>query len=365
MPSVGIHPETDLPLSSDQTPSAARSTSTVAAVTAQIETHTAALEALGVELARLVRDGADDPRPGWSARDASLAAGRLAHAAEVIGTVAFVQADITSCSNDDGIRDTTTWTARHTGISGSTAGVQRRVARSMDRYPMLGAAFLDGRLRSHHLAAVDRIIPARWGFEARLHAIEVLCDIQVEIITVAEASTQREFERFCHQLRDRLDTDGPQPADGDERSEIHLRQLPSGRWTLHGDLSEGDGAALATLLAERVSADTRAERDAADSNDEKIDPEGRVGGVRPDQPVRMGAALMGLVLDGAGAGRPGRVGLFLRLDLTDLAVMGADLTAHTEANLDPQALASRAGGRRCSRRAHRFGARPTSGSTHG
>ena len=206
----------------------------------------------------------------------------------------------------------------------------------MDRYPLLGAAFLDGRLRAHHLAAIDRIIPARWGFEARLHAIAVISDIQVEIITVAETSTQREFERFCQQLRDRLDADGPQPPDGDDRTEIHLRQLPNGRWSLLGDLSPGDGAVLATMLSERVSADIRAERDTAPDNsgEASIDPDGRVGGVRPDLPVRTGAALMGLILDGAGAKRPGRVGLFLHMDLTDLAVMGADLTAHTEANLD-------------------------------
>jgi hypothetical protein len=216
---------------------------------------------LGVQLARLGRDGGDDPRPAWSARDAALAAGRLTHAAEVIGAVAFVQADTTSCANDDGIRDTTTWTARHTGISAATATGQRRVARTMDRYPLFGEAFLDGRLRGYHLAAVDRIIPARWNFEQRHHAIGVIADTQLEIIAVAETSTQREFERFCAQLRDRLDTDGPQPPDGDERSEIHLRQLPSGRWTLHGDLSAGDGAVLATLLAERASADIRAERD--------------------------------------------------------------------------------------------------------
>jgi hypothetical protein len=39
-------------------------------------------------------------------------------------------------------------------------------------------------------------------------------------------------------------------------------------------------------------------------------------------------------MDGAGAKRPGRVGLFLHVDLNDLAAMGADVTAHTEANLD-------------------------------
>jgi len=332
MPSVGIHPDTDLPLTGHETTSGAGEVRTVAAVAADIERHATALEALGVEFARLVRDGSDDPRPGWSARDAAVAAGQLTHAAEVIGTVAHIQADITSCSHDDGVRDTTTWTARHTGISSSTAALQRRVARSIDRYPVLGAAFLDGRVRSHHLAAIDRVIPARWNFEARLHAIGVLTDIQTEIVAVAEDSTQREFERFCQQLRDRFDTDGPQPADGDDRSEIHLRQLPSGRWTLLGDLSDGDGAVLATLLAERVSADIRAERDAP--VDDPTDADGRVGGVRPDMPVRMGAALVRLLLDGAAAKKPGRVGLYLHLDLTDLAVMGANVTAHTEANLD-------------------------------
>jgi hypothetical protein len=48
----------------------------------------------------------------------------------------------------------------------------------------------------------------------------------------------------------------------------------------------------------------------------------------------MADALRSLLLDGAGAKRPGRVGLFLHMDLDDLAVMGGNVTAHTEANLD-------------------------------
>ncbi len=47
----------------------------------------------------------------------------------------------------------------------------------------------------------------------------------------------------------------------------------------------------------------------------------------------MAEAFMKLMLDGAGATRPGRVGLFLHIDLDDLDGDVPD-TAHTEANLD-------------------------------
>ena len=60
MPSVGIHPDTDVPTRDHQRPSDACAGRTVAAVTAEIDELSDRLEELGVELAGLVRDGADD-----------------------------------------------------------------------------------------------------------------------------------------------------------------------------------------------------------------------------------------------------------------------------------------------------------------
>src|SRR5215217_8010637 len=99
----GIHPDTDLPTRDDQRSSDAFGSRTVAGVAVELEQLSDRLEELGIEFAALVRDGGDDARPGWSARDAMLAAGRLAHSAEVIGSVAYLQADVTGCSADDGV----------------------------------------------------------------------------------------------------------------------------------------------------------------------------------------------------------------------------------------------------------------------
>jgi hypothetical protein len=313
----------------------------VAAVADEIDRLAGRIEQLGVQLARLVRDGGDDAHPAWAARDAVLAAGRLTAAAEVVGSVAFVQAEVTNCSAEDGFRDTARWARHHTGVSASSTSLWRRVAACLDRYPVLGQAFLEGRIHAHHLAAIDRVIPARFGFEQRHAAQGMLDDLQGELVDIARQSTQREFERFCDRLRDRIDADGPQPADGDGQSEIHLRRLPSGRWTLYGDLTASDGALLATLLAERVSQQTRARRhEQQQASAEPTDTESGEDGEtdtdapKPDHAVRLGDALRSLLLDGAGAKRPGRVGLFLHMDLDDLAVRGANVSARTEANLD-------------------------------
>jgi hypothetical protein len=374
MTAVGVHPDTDV--IGDVTGGCpdAVGPGSVAGVAVEVERLASELDRLAARLALLVRDGGTDGRPGWSALEAMAAAGHLLHATDVIGSLSLAQMTVTSAHVDEGCRNASVWAQRQAGLSAGDASVYRRIDRSLDRYPKLAAAFIEGRLLAFHLCAIDAIIPARYRGADLAAAIDLIADVQGELIDVAgQCRSEREFRRFCNRVRDRLDPDGTQPSDGGGASELHLRQLPSGRWTLFGDLTADDGALWATLLQERIARDLRAHRndepdtesgstdnDTAANRDEDDDPvdtdhdgdgdgadadDGDGDGAddleeqRPDPAVRRAQAGLSLLFDGAGAARPGRIGLYLHADLVDLEHRSADVPglggrAHTEANYD-------------------------------
>jgi hypothetical protein len=373
MTAVGVHPDTDVIGDVPDGGSDAVGGDSVAAVAGDVERLASALAAVAGRLARLVRDGGVDARPGWSALEAMAAAGRLVHATDVIGSLSLAQMSVTSAHVEEGCRDASSWAQRQAGLSAGDTSVYRRIGRCLERYPRLAAAFVDGRLRAFHLCAIDSIIPARYRGPDLVAAIGLIADVQGELIDVAgQCRSETEFRRFCARVRDRLDPDGTEPADGGGASELHLRQQPSGRWTLFGDLTADDGAIWATLLQERFARDLRAHRDTddadtphgegtpgdsngtdgavADTDDtDSSHREGDTGDTddgaedleaqRPDPSVRRADAARSLLLDGAGATRPGRVGLYLHADLEDLEHRGADMSghggrAHTETNYD-------------------------------
>jgi len=200
----------------------------------------------------------------------------------------------------------------------------------MERYPKIAGAFLEGRLRAGELVTIDRIIPKRYRGEAKRDAVAFLGDVQAELIIGAENSlTPKEFSRFCKAVQDRIDTDGPPPVTpGADDSEVRLRERSDGWWDLLGLLNPDDGAVLATQIEERDKKNLRARKD---------DPE--LKGVKDDRSreARHADALMQLTLAGAGATRPGRVGLYLHMDLNDLVTLGAEAptpVAKTMANYD-------------------------------
>ncbi|HNI35690.1 MAG TPA: DUF222 domain-containing protein, partial [Microthrixaceae bacterium] len=157
-------------------------------------------------------------------------------------------------------------------------------------------------------------------------------------------------------MRDRLDTDGPNNP-GAEPSRIWLHRLFNGRWSLSGDLSPDDGAILSTILAELRA---RRRNEAANTSGRPHDDRSPAGAPEPseepaeaDDPLaptygeQQAGDLIDLVMAGAGTDRPGRVGLFLHIDLNDLNTSNPDNTdaaltdllagrrpAHTEAGLD-------------------------------
>jgi hypothetical protein len=379
MTAVGVHPDTDVIGDVTEAGSGAVAGGSVAGVAVEVERLASELDGLAARLAVVVRDGGVDGRPGWSALEVMAAAGHLLHVTDVIGSLSLAQMTVTSAHVDEGCRNASVWAQRQAGLSAGDASVYRRIGRCLERYPRVAAAFVEGRLVAFHLCAIDTIIPARYRGPDLAAAIDLIADVQGELIDVAaQCRSEREFRRFCARVRDRLDPDGTPPSDGGGASELHLRQLPSGRWTLFGDLTADDGAIWATLLEERIARDLRAHRDHDDANtphgegtagdthnsqrdgstgtavgteaaDE--DEDGDRGNEdsdrgddaepqrRPDPAVRRADAARSLLLDGAGATRPGRVGLYLHADLVDLEHRGADITgpggkAHTEANYD-------------------------------
>ena len=109
----------------------------------------------------------------------------------------------------------------------------------------------------------------------------------------------------------------------------------SGRWNLAGELTADDGAVLAALIDHCEHARQNTEH--ARQNTERALPEDQRSLFAP-QGERHAHALLTLCRDGAAATRPGRVSLFLHIDLDDLhrdgPRDGSPATAHTETGHD-------------------------------
>jgi hypothetical protein len=306
----------------------------VAVVAAEVDGLVDRLDELTMVVATMVRDGADDARPGLASLDLMSAAGRLAQAADVLTSLGLIQVSDTGGHCEDAERSAGSWAQCHAGLSQSDVLKSAKVNRCLSRYPLIADAFVRGDLRTFHLAAIDGIIPGRFRNEALAEAIQLVVDVQQELLEVAgTCHSEWEFRRFCKQVRERLDVDGPEPTAGSDDSEISLQRLSTGRWSLFGDLCDRDGAVWATLIEERARLLLLAERDAG-APTSGSEPESVFE--KPSWRARNAAAMLSLMLDGAGAKRPGRVGLYVHIDLDDVATRGATVRpkAHTEANYD-------------------------------
>jgi hypothetical protein len=315
MQGAGLHEDTDVP----SLPAGSRlvGVNTVVGLAVEYERLAADMADVNARLAAIVRDGGADALPATSAVEVMSAVGLAQHQVTVAAALGLGQVEVTHAHIDDGIRSAALWVERHAGMSSGTVSELRRVNRALERYPVVAAAFLEGRLRSAELAVIDKIIPHRFRGEAKRDAIEFLTGVQSELIAGAEAALSLdEFGRFAKQVQDRIDSDGPEPkVPGDGDSEIRVRERSDGWWDLVGLLNPDDGAVVSTLLEERDLKNRRSRQD---------DPE--LKGVKDDRTreARHAAALIQLLMAGAADGRPGRVGLYLNMDLNDLATLGAD-----------------------------------------
>jgi hypothetical protein len=306
----------------------------------EIAAHADALvtqaEELREEMFLAIQDTPQDPQPvavtHEVSRELSAAAARLTHAAQALQVAATGLVATQGVHRVDAEPSTGKWLARHNGISGSDAVTLQRAWRALEQFPFVRAGYRDGRLTLGHLSSIGRIIPARFVGRELNDAIAMVSDIQQLLLEVAEEVTVDQFAKFCSRVRQRLDVDGTRDV-ANEPSRIWLTELFNGRWALKGDLSELDGPVLASLISDHLA------RQAAQRT-ERAKSEG--SGDEPPTPrsEKMATALAQLAMAGAAAGKPGRVGLFVHIDIDDLHL---DPTPELTELLDPKRPFTEAG----------------------
>ncbi|MFN8052142.1 MAG: DUF222 domain-containing protein [Acidimicrobiales bacterium] len=278
------------------------------------------------------------------ARELAAAAARLRHAALALQVVSASLVAADQAHRADAETTTRKWLARHAGLSPRDASVLARCADTLDRYSLVRQAFLDGDLTVGHVDAIACIIPARLTGDALRAAIEMVAEIQDRLISLATDDDQSlsiaEYEAFCARVRHRLDTDGA-PDRSAEPSRAWLHQLFNGRWAFTADLSAADGPLWATILADHLAAHP-SEPAVSEAADESCETSAESPAEPMPQSERMAIAAGRLLLAGATADAPGRVGAFIHIDLDrlhpdptpELADLLTDRPAHTEAGLD-------------------------------
>lgn len=280
-----------------------------------------------------------------TARELAVQAAALRRAAEALDVYAAAAVQTTAAHRDDAERSATSWLARHLGQSGTTAARSLRAAAVLDRLPDVAAAFATDQLTVGHLDAISRIVPSRLSGERLDRTLGKVAKRQGSLIDAArDTETVDAYARYCREVRDRLDADDASPDDSDDGDDsgspatdpsvLDLSPQPNGRWKLFGDLTADDGALLATMIGDQIVKRRNARLDDGDD---------RADG-RP-YPARQAEALLDLVCAGAAADRPGRIGIFVHIDIddyiADAATAQPDLAdlfrpgrAHTEAGLD-------------------------------
>lgn len=255
-----------------------------------------------------------------AARDLAVTAARLRHAADAAAVIAASLVESEEVHRDDAERSAKSWLARHLGQSGAAANVDRRRALAVERFPEVGAAFAAGAITVGHLDAVASVVPTRLRGARLERSIEMVREVQSLLVESAIASTVDQFIRLCRQVRDRLDTDGAEPDDESEPKEpegswLSFTPLPNGRYRIDGEATADDHAVWATTVEEQIVRERNRCHDAGEPTDDR--PYGE----------RFASASLALLLAGNASGRPGRIGLFLHVDLDDyVAGDAADIT---------------------------------------
>ena len=284
------------------------------------------------------------------AADLSAATTRLRRAVDVITVTAATATINHAVHHRDGMRSERAWLATHTGISRNEANRLARAATIDPVFEPFRQAFTDRHIELGHLNAATTILPTALTGTERDLAIELIASWQQRLIDVATDTTVDQFTRFCRELRAKLTINGNSDPSTDTSTAWTARTFQN-RWVLNADLSADDGAQLETLLTERMQlirtrltnqhaqhTNNADDADRADGVDRVDGADGQV--VLPTQRQLRAMALMELVLDGAGAKQPGRVGLYLHINLEDLNTEPTEhdlftgANAHTEADLD-------------------------------
>jgi|GEM_PF-2948222 len=268
----------------------------------------------------------------WGLRVGDVAA-RVSGLSERLSLAATRTLVDTDAHRTDAVSTPARWLERHLGLSATDARRLVRCDQALRHLDTTRHAVFCDEIRLAHLDSIARIVPSHFDAADTAVAWDAVAEVQDDLLDAAGHASPTIYAKFCRAVRDRLDLDGPRDPAA-EPSRIWLSETFAGRWALRGDLSADDGALLATWLDRRRHALLQTAKRAPDA---APDAEPAPTPKRPMSELTADA-LVGLVRDGAGAKRPGRVGLMLHADLRDLStVFGDDLPkrpAHTDANLD-------------------------------
>ena len=307
-----------------------------------------------------VSNGAGEQQRQAIARELSLTAARINHVAQRLHVASVDLAQRQHVNVHDRVPTMGYWLALHHGITRRDANRLLRANTAAERFEQVGAAFETGEITLGHLDAIATIIPSAYSGERLDAAIHAVRDIEAVLLDTASRCSLNQFENFCKRVRDRLDQDGPADPNTDP-SRVTLSKTFRGRWRLHGDLTADDGALLATILQDLINRQLHTAPNETNQTNETNEPgpEPGPGEPEPAEPAepergptmaqRRANALRDALLAAAGTTKPGRVGIYLHLDLDKLnraheglaALFGErhgepDVSgpAHTETNLD-------------------------------
>ena len=243
---------------------------------------------------------------------ALTAVARLRHAAVTTQVATVPLARRTEVRSSDAQKSARRWLAHQGGLTNAEAGALVRAAQAAEHYDQVADALDQASIAPAHADLIWGIIPSHWRGERLDTAIEMVRDVQHVLVDRAKHLSVNQFRDFCDRVRDRLDTDGPGDPTA-EPSRLHLSRSFEGRWLLRGDFTPDDGALIASMIEGQIERTKRAHQDEA----EQQSPATTEEPARPHSELAADA-LGQLLLAGASTGRPGRIGLYLHLELNDL-----------------------------------------------
>ena len=155
---------------------------------------------------------------------------------------------------DDGMVNTRSWLAHHTGIARAVAGGRLHTAKRLRQMPLMAAALADGAVTNGHAVALAR------GLKPRI--LEAFRRDESMLVDKATLLEVDDFQQVVSRWIEINDENGPDP--GDERpSEWHTSSMLDGRNRVDGELGFEDSieylAELDTIYDELWHADQAAD----------------------------------------------------------------------------------------------------------
>jgi 5-methylcytosine-specific restriction protein A len=134
---------------------------------------------------------------------------------------------------DDGMVNTRSWLAQHTGIARQVAGGRILTAKRLRHMPIMAKALAEGTVTNGHAVALGR------GLKPRL--LEAFLRDEAMLVEQAARLEVDDFQQVVSRWIELNDIDGPDPGD-EKPSELHTSPLLDGRTRIDGELDLEDSA---------------------------------------------------------------------------------------------------------------------------